>query len=181
MFDESNCANCENIDCLMQCQWIEFENIEDARGEIIKMINGGDSRVLEECVTCFACDEYCPYNSHPFDLFVNLQEKHDAHGINPSIIENMVKRYEPHEELRIKDIDPEKPVLNKCAFVKSHGKHMEGQLFDDLQYVAGRDFFCNLMYHHFERDSVIRERVPKIIENIIEIHIAGTGLPRALR
>ncbi|MFO8018075.1 MAG: (Fe-S)-binding protein [Promethearchaeia archaeon] len=166
MFDESNCAECENIDCLMRCQWIEFENLEEARAEMRKLINGEKSQVLEECVTCFACDEYCPYNSHPFDLFVNLQEKYEAHEINPAVIENMIKRYQPHEELRIKDIDPEKPVLNKCAFVKSHGKHMKGQLFEDLQYVAGRDFFCNLMYHHFERDSVIRERIPKIIENI---------------
>jgi Fe-S oxidoreductase len=169
MFDDSNCNQCENIDCLTRCQWIDFENVEEAREEMFKMIKGEDSRVLSECVTCFACDEMCreyAYDSHPFDLFVNLQEKYDSHEIPPRLIKTMVAQYKPHEELRIKDINPEEPVLNKCAFVKSHAKHMEGQLFDDLQYVAGRDFFCNLMYHHIERDSVIRERVPKIIENI---------------
>lgn len=169
MFDDSNCNECENIDCLTRCQWIDFDNVEEAREEMFKMIKGEDSRVLNECVTCFACDEMCreyAYDSHPFDLFVNLQEKYKSHEIPPRLIKTMVAQFKPHEELRIKDINPEEPVLNKCAFVKSHAKHMEGQLFEDLQYVAGRDFFCNLMYHHIERDSVIRERVPKIIENI---------------
>ena len=174
MFDDSNCENCDSVACLMKCQWIDFESKEEAKGEIMKMIDGEDSRVLSECVTCFACDEYCKkygYNSHPFDLFVNLQEKYDSHGINPSIIKMTVNRYKPHEELREGDIDPEEPVLNKCAFVKSHAKHRKGQLFEDLQSVAGRDFFCNLLYHHIERDSVIMERTPKIKENIEEYGI----------
>ncbi|TFG19886.1 MAG: (Fe-S)-binding protein [Promethearchaeota archaeon] len=132
----------------------------------MKMINGEDSRVLSECVTCFACDEYCPYGSHPFDLITELQEKYNSHNIAPKLLESIIKRYKPHDELRLKQIDLEKPVLNKCAFVKSHAKHMEGQLFENLQYIAGLDFFCNLLYHHIERDSIIRERTPIIIENI---------------
>ncbi|TXT59845.1 MAG: hypothetical protein BAJALOKI2v1_160017 [Promethearchaeota archaeon] len=174
MFDDSNCKDCQNIDCLTRCQWIDFENVEEAREEMFKMIKGENSRVLRECVTCFACDEMCrkyAYDSHPFDLFVNLQEKYNSHEINPRLIKTMVQRYKPHEELRIKDIDSEEPVLNKCAFVKSHAKHMEGELFEDLQYVAGTDFFCNLLYHHLERDSVIKERVPEIIQNITKQNI----------
>lgn len=166
MFDKSNCEKCENIDCLTRCQWINFESVEEARAEQMKMINGENSRVLSECVTCFACDEYCPYGSHPFDLNVELQEKYNSHNIAPKFIESSINRYKPHDELRIKHIDSGKPVLNKCAFVKSHAKHMEGQLFENLQYVAGLDYFCNLLYHHMERDSIIRERVPLIIKNI---------------
>ncbi len=166
MFDKSNCEKCENIDCLTRCQWINFENVEEARVEQLKMINGENSRVLSECVTCFACDEYCPYNSHPFDLNVELQEKYNSHNIALKFIESSINRYKPHDELRLKHIDSGKPVLNKCAFVRTNAKNMEGQLFENLQYVAGLDYFCNLLYHHMERDSIIRERVPLIIENI---------------
>ena len=166
MFDKSNCEKCENIDCLTRCQWINFENVEEARAEQMKMINGENSRVLSECVTCYACDEYCPYNSHPFDLNVELQEKYNSHNIAPQLIEMSINRFKPHDELRIKHIDSGKPVLNKCAFVKTNAKNMEGQLFENLQYVAGLDYFCNLLYHHIERDSIIRERLPLIIENI---------------
>ena len=165
MFDSSNCASCEGIDCLMRCQWIDFENIEDAKAEHMKMINGEDSRVLSDCTTCFACDEYCPHGSHPFDMMVELQEKYNSHNIAPKILEMTINRFKPHDEVRLKEIDPDKPVLNKCAFVKSHAQHMEGPIFD-MQYVAGLDYFCNLLYHHVERDSVIKERTPIIIDNI---------------
>ncbi len=50
MFDPSNCSSCSNIDCLMRCQWINFENIDEARTEMMKMINEEESRVLQECV-----------------------------------------------------------------------------------------------------------------------------------
>jgi Fe-S oxidoreductase len=166
IFDDSNCGKCENVDCLTRCQWIKFNSIDEAREEKTKMINGEDSRVLSDCVTCFACDEYCPYESHPFDLITELQEKYNSLNINPTILENTINRFAPHDQLRLKEIDPTKPVLNKCGLSKINAKQMEGQLFENLQFVKGLDFFCNLMYHHYGKDSIIMERSPIIIENI---------------
>jgi len=139
---------------------------ETARVEKNKMINGEDSFVLKQCVTCFACDEYCPYNSHPFDLITELQEKYNSLNINPQMAESVIKQFKPHDEVRIKEIDTEKPVFNKCAFSKMNAKEMGGPMFENLQYVSGLDFFCNLLYHHAAKDSVIRERTPIIIDNI---------------
>ena len=165
MFDKTNCAECENIDCLTRCQWIEIDK-ETARIEKEKMNNGEDSFVLKECVTCFACDEYCPYNSHPFDLITELQEKYNSYNIHPRMLKTVINNFKPHDQLRLKEIDPEKPVLNKCAFPKQNAKNIEGQLFENLQYVSGPSYFCNLLYHHLAKDSVIRERAPIIIDNI---------------
>ena len=139
---------------------------ETARAEMNKMINGEDSFVLKNCVTCWACDEYCPYGSHPFDLKTELQEKYNSLNINPQVLENTVKRLAPHAEVRYKEIDPNKPVLNKCTFSREKAKNMQGQLFDNLQYISGLDFFCNLVYHHYGRDSIVRERTPIILENL---------------
>ncbi len=164
MFDKSNCFNC-NVECLTKCQWIDIDK-ETARIEMEKMINGQDSFVLKECVTCFACDEYCPHNSHPFDLKTELQEKFNTFNIPAQMLEATIQRYKPHDELRLKDIDPNKPVLNKCAFPRTNAKNMEGKLFENLQYVSGLSYFCNLLYHHIAKDSVIRERAPLILENI---------------
>ena len=166
IFDESNCDKCENVDCLTRCQWMEFSNVEEARAEKAKMINGEESRVLSDCVTCFACEEYCPYESHPFDLITELQEKYNSLNINPGILENTIARFAPHDQVRLKEIDPNKPVLNKCGLSKINANNMNGQLFDNLQYVSGLDFFCNLMYHHYGRDSIIKERAPIILKNI---------------
>jgi len=166
MFDASFCMECKSIDCLTRCQWIEFESLEEARSEKEKLNNRECSRVLSECVTCFACDEYCIYNSHPFDLITELQEKYDTLNIKPQVLQNTIMRFKPHPELKLKEINPLKPVLNKCGLAKINAERMKGKLFDDLQFVRGLSFFCNLVYHHYGRDSVIKERAPIIIENI---------------
>ena len=31
--------------------------------------------MLRECITCYACEEYCPYGNHPFYLIVERQEQ----------------------------------------------------------------------------------------------------------
>ncbi|MFX1259783.1 MAG: heterodisulfide reductase-related iron-sulfur binding cluster [Promethearchaeota archaeon] len=165
MFNSSNCKICENIDCLTRCQWIDIE-LNTAKEEINKMINMEKSFVLKECITCFACEEYCPYNSHPFDLIVKLQEKYNSLEINPRILENVINKYKPSEELKLKEIDPEKPVLNKCDYSKTHAKKIEGKLFENLQYVEGIDYYCNLVYRHYARDSVSIKRAQIILENI---------------
>jgi Fe-S oxidoreductase len=165
MFDKSHCSECQNVDCLTKCQWMDID-IDTARAEMEKMIEGKDSFVLKNCVTCFACDEYCPYGSHPFDLKTELQEKYNSLNINENILENTVKRFAPHDQVRLKEIDPEKPVLNKCGLGKLNAKNLQGPLFDNLQYVSGLDFFCNLLYHHYAKDSVIKERAPIILDNI---------------
>jgi Fe-S oxidoreductase len=165
-FDKSNCEKCKEIDCLTRCQWIEFDNKEAARAEIIKMINNENSKVLSECVTCFACDEYCPYGSHPFDLITQLQEKYNSLNISNNVIEGTIKQFAPHEEVALKTMNTGQPVLNKCGLAKLNAKNLEGQLFSNLQYVEGRDYFCNLVYHHYMRDSIIKQRAPIILANI---------------
>jgi Fe-S oxidoreductase len=166
VFDKSNCEKCENIDCLTRCQWIKFENNDEAKEEMTKMIRGEESRVLSECVTCFACDEYCPFGSHPFDLITELQEKFNSLNINDKVIEGTIKQFAPHEEVALKTMNTSKPVLNKCGLAKLNAKNLEGKLFSNLQYVEGRDYFCNLVYHHYMRDSIIKQRAPIILANI---------------
>ena len=165
MFDKSHCSECENIDCLTRCQWMDIDK-EAAKIEMEKMINGEDSFVLKECVTCYACDEYCPYNSHPFDLKTELQEKYNSFNLDPKLLNDMIEQFKPPDELIIKEIDPDKQVFHKCTFSRMNLNEMKGQMFENLQYISGRAFFCNLMYHHVARDSVIRERLPIIMENI---------------
>jgi Fe-S oxidoreductase len=166
MFDKSNCDNCKDIDCLTKCQWIVFSGIDEARIEINKLINEDKNcRVLKECMLCFACDEYCPYNSHPFDLINELQERYHSQNISTDIIQNSIDMYKAKREFIPRPIDPEKPVLNKCAFPKVNSKEMKGPMFDSFQSVGGLHYFCQLVYQHVAKPSIIKERVPTILEN----------------
>ena len=168
MFISSHCNECENIDCLTRCQWIEFTNLAEARKEREKMNNRENSRVLSECMTCFACEEYCPYHSHPFDLITELQEEFNSLAIPQKILENTIERFAPYPVLKLKEIDPTKPVLNKCGLAQINSERLKGRLFDSLQYVSGKSFFCNLIYHHYARDSIIKKRALIIMQNIKE-------------
>ena len=68
-YDENKCVNCRTQDCLVKCQYIDIDK-ESAKREILKIAHGEDSFVLHNCVTCYACEEYCPFNNHPFYLIV---------------------------------------------------------------------------------------------------------------
>ncbi|MFX1236404.1 MAG: heterodisulfide reductase-related iron-sulfur binding cluster [Promethearchaeota archaeon] len=172
MFNKSFCDSCESINCLMSCQWIDFNDIDEARIEIAKLIKEEkDSKILKECIACFGCDEYCPNNSHPFDLINELQEKYNPWNINPAIVDNMIGMYKAKGTFEARKIDPSKPILNKCAFPKINSREMRGQMFDNLQSLGGLHYFCNLVYQHIARPSVIKERVPKVLNHFKEIGV----------
>jgi Fe-S oxidoreductase len=49
------------------------------------------------------------------------------------------------------------PMLTGCV---------RGKLFEGASTIVGSDIFCNIMWLHFAKNSVIRERLPQIIDNI---------------
>ena len=74
-FDPELCASCETVDCLMKCQYIEFTGISDAKAEKSKINAGEESRVLYECLTCYACQEYCQFGIIPSICSLNCRKK----------------------------------------------------------------------------------------------------------
>ena len=77
-FNEKVCATCPSADCLLKCQYMTFTGHKEAHGEMMKVVKGKDSRVLHECVTCYACEEYCTRGNHPFYLISEKREKKRA-------------------------------------------------------------------------------------------------------
>ncbi len=175
IFDKTNCEECKNIDCLTRCKWIKFEDIKAARSEIQKLINEDkDARVLSECMVCFSCDEYCnlySFNNHPFDLINELQEKYNSLNLSTGIVDSSIQMYKAKGEFKAIKIDPNKPILNKCAFPKQNAKEMSGPMFDTLQSVGGLHYFCNLVYQHMAKPSIVKERVLTTINNFKTIGV----------
>jgi hypothetical protein len=50
-FNENVFSTCPSPDCLLKCQYMEFDKNE-AHEEMMKIVKGQDSRVLHDCVTC---------------------------------------------------------------------------------------------------------------------------------
>ena len=167
-FDPDVCVNCETVDCLMKCQYVSFTGISEAKEEKLKINDGKSSRVLEECLTCYACQEYCPSGNNPFYLLVERQEEN---GILPSprpIIEEQLRMMMPKGRISKEPVSG--PVIDMCAFPMLTGC-IRGKLFEGASTIVGTDIFCNIMWLHFAKNSTIRERVPQAIDNIMTYYL----------
>jgi Fe-S oxidoreductase len=172
-FDPEVCIRCETVDCLMKCQYIRFAGISEAKAEKLKINAGEESRVLNECLTCYACQEYCPYSNNPFYLLVERQEEKDILPAPRPILEEQLRMMRPKGR-----ITPQKvrsPVVDMCAFPMLAGC-VRGRLFEGASVISGNDIFCNIMWLHFAKNSVIRERVPKMIDNIMSFYLTDSGI-----
>jgi len=171
-FDPKLCDACATIDCVMKCQYMEFD-LETAVLEHKKLVAGEQSKILTDCVTCYACEEYCPYNNHPFYLIVDRQEELGIHPVPVPIEKSQVVMMGPKGKLKPKEVTP--PVINMCFFTVMNAS-IRGTLFEGVSKFGGSDIFCNLMFLHFARNSTIRERLPLMIDNIMKNFLAPAGV-----
>jgi Fe-S oxidoreductase len=171
-YDPEICAKCETFDCLMRCQYLDLD-LENARKERELILAGEDSRVLTECATCYACEEYCPYGNHPFYLIVERQEELGTWPVPIPITNQQIKMMGPRGKIVPQKV--ESPVINMCSFAVLLGC-IRGKLFAGASTIAGNDIFCNIMWLHFAKNSVIRERLPRVIDNIQSYYLKDSGV-----
>ncbi|MFP4446572.1 MAG: heterodisulfide reductase-related iron-sulfur binding cluster [Desulfosudaceae bacterium] len=172
-FDPQLCQACPTVDCLMNCQYIEFADLAEARAEKTRINAGEDSRVLHECLTCYACQEYCPNQNNPFFVLVDRQEERGLWPAPRPILTEQLKMMAPKGRITAAPVSP--PVVDMCAFPMLTGS-IRGKLFENASVIVGTDIFCNVMWLHFARNSVIRERVPRMIDNIMHYYLADSGV-----
>ncbi|MGA9049476.1 MAG: heterodisulfide reductase-related iron-sulfur binding cluster [Dehalococcoidia bacterium] len=163
-FDKDKCVRCKSISCLTKCQYIKLDRVS-AKKEWQKIINGENSFVLEACTTCYACEEYCSHGNHPFYMLVDRQEEK---GILPSprpIITMWVNQCEPVGKFMIGAL--QERALSYCL-LPHFNRLAHGKLFEDLEWsvIFGQEFFCNAVYLHYAKTSLINERLVKVLDNI---------------
>lgn len=132
-------------------------------------MEGKDSFVLTDCTTCYACNEYCTAGANPFDLIASLQEEKDSLGTLENakkMLENQFQPYESSKKVEIKE-----PFMNACAFIKSHTETFKSKLFEGVDVLGGRNFFCNLLYFHTGQYSIVEKRARIIVDNIAKLGV----------
>ncbi len=167
-FDQNKCLNCESCDCLTRCQYMDLDAAA-ARQEMQKIIAGEESPVLRDCATCYACEEYCGRGNHPFYLIVSRQEALNLLPLPDPIVKRGIQMAVPFRgEPEIQPVQG--TALNMGVF--SMLAHLaRGKLFADLTVISTDSrkmfhYFCQLMYLHYGRISVINERLGKTIQTI---------------
>ena len=166
--DPDLCRSCGACDCLTRCQYMDVQT-DTARAEMLKIANGEDSFVLHDCVTCYACEEYCPMGNHPFYLIVEQQEELDIPPLPRPLIKRGIQMGIPFRgEPEITPVSG--PAMTMGVF--SDLRFLaQGKLFENLTLISTDPrkmfhYFCQLMYLHYARSSIIKERLPGIIRTI---------------
>ncbi|MGC9325895.1 MAG: heterodisulfide reductase-related iron-sulfur binding cluster [Desulfomonilia bacterium] len=172
VFDPELCLRCESVDCIMKCQYIQMD-LADAKKAHDSLVRGEKSSILFDCVTCYACEEYCPYHNHPFYHIVEQQEKLGVHPVPIPLEKSQVVMMGPRGKIQPKEV--RRPVIDMCFFSVMKGG-IRGSLFDGATTFGGSDIFCNLMFLHFARNSTIKERLPVMIDNIMNYYLKPSGI-----
>jgi hypothetical protein len=162
-FDENLCKTCPTGDCLVKCQYMNLDKVQ-ARVEMVKISQGKDSFVLKDCVTCYACEEYCRRGNHPFYLITERREEKGILTSPRAIARQWINIGEPRGKYKCGEIGEK--VLS-LGFMPELLDLVRGRLFDDVMpsYVYGQEFFCNVVYLHFANTSIIKKRLPLVLDN----------------
>ena len=77
-FREDLCNRCG--DCFAACPYMELPP-EEAKREITRLIEEGNSLALELCNTCHTCDAVCPTGAGPYGLVLERWNERGAAGL----------------------------------------------------------------------------------------------------
>ncbi len=159
MFKRDLCDLCG--DCLVECQWIDVER--DQAIEWLKaMMEGKPAPMLEQCITCYACNEICPQKANPFDLIAALQERFSTF-ITEDVASGEEKKYVFTGEL--KSYPQAERVMTTCVFEKTSANLMQGELYD-LPRVGGKPYYCWMLFSHMGAESIQEKHARELVDRL---------------
>ncbi len=162
MFSETLCDFCG--DCLSRCYYMDIE--EEAAGkEFEKLVKGQKVDWLHDCITCFACNEYCTKGAQPFDLILKRLEE-DGHFVDNDLLTQMKDRFEAKSDPRPVEIKGK--VMSLCVMTGNMPWAPQGQLFDNLTLLKGLPYFCHVLFTHMGNESIMSQRMQKTVDNLAQ-------------
>lgn len=167
MYYPERCDLCG--DCLFLCPYEEMSR-DEAVNQFRMLLEGGTSPILESCVTCAACNGFCPQGVNPFHLIVKRQEETGIPEIpqaNLSLFENLPRV--PAQVIEGESDD----VLSLCSVGDLVPGLFDGPLFRDITVVKGGDYFCGVGWLHLGRLTPFMETARNALR-----HLEGLGRER---
>jgi len=133
---------------------------QDAIREIKNINQGNTSFILNHCISCYACNIFCPNNAHPYErILFGMKERYDNRGLpkrasyllpgrRPNFREDL--KYDKAEKnLHEKwgaDTPPAKTVLYPGCNLLSMPLLATGSIFEKLPVWGRWDLCCGEMY-----------------------------------
>lgn len=154
--------------CLEKCHFSKFTKKEAAE-EIRKLIRNEPTRITDECVTCFACNEYCPTGANPFDLILRRVEER-GYTCTPALrkIVEVTDTWQmsPNSVIRGR---PDRPVMDVCTFYEWIPGFYEGQLFEGATFLIGGAFEGGIYWEHVGIESQFKNMLQTKADNITRV------------
>ncbi|MCJ7772243.1 MAG: hypothetical protein MUP22_03800, partial [Desulfobacterales bacterium] len=151
------CEECGQ--CLLNCRYIDVST-QDAIREIKNINQGNTSFILKNCISCYACNIFCPNNAHPYEkILFGMKERYDKEGLpkrssyllpgrRPNFREDL--KYDKNEknlhEKWNNDKPPAKTVLYPGCNLLSMPLLATGTIFEKLPVWGRWDLCCGEMY-----------------------------------
>ncbi|MBW1819866.1 MAG: (Fe-S)-binding protein [Deltaproteobacteria bacterium] len=168
--DEAVCAACPSPDCLLKCQYMDLDK-DQAHEEMMKVVRGEDSLVLQQCMTCYACEEYCKRGNHPYYLICERREEKDILTAARPITNQWINLTTMQGKFMTGAVQD---TAMSCCFIPDLGGLGSGKLFEEINpaFVLGAEFMCPAVHTHFARMSVIKERLPQVLDNFKKLGVS---------
>ncbi len=159
MFQPERCILCG--DCLVKCQWMDVD--VDKAVTWKKAMNAGEySPALDQCITCYACNEICPQGANPYDLIAELQEKHCT-LIPAESVDATEKQYTFSGELT--NLPDAETIMTTCVFGKNEAALIQGEIYN-IPLVGGKPYFCWLLFSHMGVESIQRKHAEEFVNRL---------------
>jgi len=160
MFHEERCDFCG--ECLARCHYLPFDK-ESGGKAFEKLVKGEKVEWLFDCVTCIACNEYCPRDARPFDLILKKMEE-AGNFTDPALRTQMADRFKSEGEP--KPVAKAARAMSVCVMEGSMPWALHGKLFEGLPLLKGRHYFCNVLFAHMGDESIMRDRLQVMVDNL---------------
>lgn len=159
MFRKERCDLCG--ECLLRCHWIGAEPGQ-ATEWMKAMIAGDRTPVLSRCITCYACNEFCPKGANPFDLIAGLQERYRIFASEEAAREEEEKYLFSGD---LKGFPRTSRVMTTCVFGRTDAHLLQGSLYD-LPRVGGKPYYCWLLFSHWGAESIQRKHARDLVDRL---------------
>ena len=172
MWMESKCDFCG--ECLVNCRYVNYDK-KQAGDEIRLLIAGEKADILDKCITCLACNDYCPTGAEPADLITRMQEKigtspivKAAKPILDEIIAGLEGKGDP---LQVIPGDQDMPALSLDSFRIEQFPEgtFESSFFKGLTLVRGGELMSLVGCVHMGGASLVEKYGQGVLDKIASL------------
>ncbi len=182
MWDASKCDLCG--DCLVKCRYAHYDR-DRAVSEIKLLREGTAADILDTCITCNACFQYCPTGADPASLIYRMQEKSGSPiSVSFKAFTDSVKRTfeKGSTDVQVIEGDPDKPALSfdSFQFTQFPEGTLDSRMFKGMTLVRGRKYVSLVGMAHMGGESLAERYGRKVIDafaglgkDIVYVHNEG--------